>query len=119
VLDRRARDEYRARLADLRRVADDAERREDVELGSRAHAEIGRLEEALAAAYGLARGSAPRDARSSGERARKSVANRLRAAVARLGELDPDLGRHLTIALRTGTLCVYRPEHDPRLDVVP
>ncbi len=119
VLDRRARDEYRARLADLRRVADDAERRGDVELGSRTHAEIGRLEEALAAAYGLARGSTPRDPRSTGERARKSVANRLRAVVARLGELDPDLGRHLTIALRTGTLCVYRPEHDPRWDVVP
>ena len=119
ALDRNAREEYRARLGDLRRLADDAACRGDIELGARVRTEMGWLEDQLAAAYGLARGSAPRDARSAAERARKAVTNRLRAAIVRLGELEPELGRHLSIALRTGMLCVYRPEHDPRWDVVP
>lgn len=118
AFDGRARDAYRVRLADLRHAAADAEADGDVARASHLAAEIGRLEVALVAAYGVAPGSAPpRDPRSTGERARKSVANRLRAAVERLAAVDADLGRHLDIALRTGTLCVYRPEHDPRWTV--
>jgi hypothetical protein len=48
-----------------------------------------------------------------------SITNRVKTAIARLGELQPDLGRHLDAAVRTGTLCAYRPESDPGWTVVP
>jgi hypothetical protein len=35
---------------------------------------------------------------------------RVRAAIRRIGELHPELGRHLANAVRTGTWCSYRPE---------
>ena len=44
------------------------------------------------------------------ERARSAVTWRLRAAVKRIAEVHPELGRHLGNALRTGTWCSYRPE---------
>jgi hypothetical protein len=36
----------------------------------------------------------------------------VRAAIRRLAELHPELGRHLANAVRTGTWCSYRPEHE-------
>ena len=47
---------------------------------------------------------------SIAERARSAVTWRLRAAVKRIAEVHPELGRHLTNAIRTGTWCAYRPE---------
>jgi hypothetical protein len=34
----------------------------------------------------------------------------LRSAIGKLGELHPELGRHLENAVRTGTWCSYRPD---------
>jgi hypothetical protein len=44
------------------------------------------------------------------ERDRKAVTNRIRQAIARIGDLHPELGRHLRISVRTGGRCVYAPE---------
>jgi hypothetical protein len=35
---------------------------------------------------------------------------RIRAAVKKIAEVHPELGRHLRNAVRTGTWCAYRPE---------
>ena len=57
-----------------------------------------------ASAVGLARRG------SANERARAAVTYRIRAAIRRLTEVVPELGRHLDNAVRTGTWCSYRPE---------
>jgi hypothetical protein len=41
-----------------------------------------------------------------------SVTKAIRAAINHLGEQLPELGRHLTTTVRTGSRCVYLP--DPR-----
>lgn len=47
------------------------------------------------------------------ERARKSVGNRLRAAIARLLDYEPEIGRHFLRSLDLGSTCVYRPAEAP------
>jgi len=108
VLDARAREEYRARLVDLRAELEDAQAANDPERAARASADMDFLERELAAAFGL--GARARKAGDPGERARKAVAERIRAAVARVLEAHPALGRHLENSIRTGTFCSYQPE---------
>ncbi|NUR26097.1 MAG: hypothetical protein HOV83_09670, partial [Catenulispora sp.] len=48
------------------------------------------------------------------ERARSTVTARLRATLDRIARADPELGRHLAVSVRTGTLCVYEPESEQR-----
>ena len=50
------------------------------------------------------------------ERARTAVTYRVRAAIRKLDQLHPELGRHLANSVRTGTWCSYRPETDVTLD---
>src|SRR5438067_63107 len=75
VLDRRARADYRERLADLHRELDDAERRHDEGRVARARAELDFIAGELASAFGL--GGRGRQAGSPIERARKAVASRI------------------------------------------
>src|SRR5207302_1447133 len=76
VLDRRARADYRERLADLHRELDDAERCNDEGRVARARAELDFIAGELASAFGL--GGRGRRAGSPIERARKAVASRIR-----------------------------------------
>jgi hypothetical protein len=41
-----------------------------------------------------------------------AVTYRVRSAIRKVGDIHPELGRHLTNAVRTGTWCAYRPERD-------
>ena len=71
--------------------------------------------EQLSGAFGL--GGRARTAGSSAERARSAVTARIRAAIRKLADLHPELGRHLANAVRTGTWCSYQPETDVRWTV--
>ena len=62
----------------------------------------------LGAATGL--GGRRRSAASTRERARSTVGWRIRAALARIAEVHPELGEHLRAAVRTGARCSYRPD---------
>jgi hypothetical protein len=46
---------------------------------------------------------------SPAERARTAVTTRIRDAIRRIRQADPDLGEHLARSVRTGTFCVYDP----------
>lgn len=98
VVDAAAREAYTRRLRDL----------EGQELSEREAEEREWLLAQLTAAYGL--GGRARRSGSSVERARSAVTARVRDAVRRVAVHDPDLGRHLTHAVRTGTFCSYVPE---------
>ena len=106
-LDARALGEYRRRLTDLADALQDAEAHKDQLRASAVQEEIDRLEDELAGAVGL--GGRVRRAASAVERMRQSVTKRLRDAIRRAGEKDPELGDHLERSLRTGLFCSYDP----------
>jgi len=110
ILDARAKDAYRRRLAEIDDDIEQARAIGDAERAAQAEVERGFLIHELARAFGLAgRG---RRAASASERARVGVTRAVRKAMARIGEHDPQLGEHLSRTIRTGTYCAYFP--DPR-----
>ena len=113
VLDEPAKHAYRGRIAELEAEVEQSRRWNDPERAARAEAELDALTRELAGALGL--GGRDRRAASDSERARASVTKAVRGAVRRLEAQHPGLGRHLSVAVRTGTFCSYDP--DPRLPV--
>jgi hypothetical protein len=107
VLDEKAKAAYKARLAGLAGEIEDAE-----DAGSPGRAEALRSERdalirELAAAAGL--GRRDRKLGDEAERARKTVSARVRDALAKVGQVHPELADHLRRSLRMGTLCSYSP----------
>jgi pimeloyl-ACP methyl ester carboxylesterase len=113
VLDEPAKRAYRDRIAELEAEIEEARRWNDLERTARAEGELDALTRELARAIGL--GGRDRRAASDSERARVSVTKAVRSAVRRLEDQHPELGRHLTLAVHTGTFCRYDP--DPRAPV--
>ena len=113
MLDVRAKDAYRRRLAEIEEDIEEARTLGDIERERQADAERDFLVRELSRAVGL--GGRDRSAGSPSERARASVTRVVRSAMLRIGEHDPHLGEHLDRAIRTGTYCVYLP--DPRVPV--
>jgi tetratricopeptide (TPR) repeat protein len=111
VIDATARAAYRRRLRELEEEAEEADAAADAARSERIAVERDALVGQLSAAYGI--GGRVRRTGSPAERARTTVTARIRAAMRRIAAAHPELGRHLETALRTGTLCVYRPEQPP------
>jgi predicted ATPase len=111
-LDPEAKRQYEARVEELRAELEEAEAHHDPARAERARAELDAIADQLAAAFGL--GGRVRRQGDAAERARSSVTRRLRAAIRRLEELHPALGRHLRSAVKTGLYCVYEPERPLR-----
>lgn len=112
VLDRRARDAYRSRIADLDAEIDDAEGCGDTERAARARAERDILVDQLTMAYGL--GGRTRHSASTSERARSTVTRRVHDALRRIDRAHPELARHLRRSIKTGTFCMYEPDQGIR-----
>ncbi len=108
VLDERARNAYRRRLADLDDDIADAHDGADTEREARARHERDFLLAELGAAVGL--GGRSRRMGDEVERARKAVTMRIRNAIDRIQAEHPTLGRHLSLCVRTGRVCSYEPE---------
>src|SRR5262249_14332858 len=108
VLDARAASDYRKRLAEARRELEEATAAGDLGHATRARQGIETITEQITAAYGP--GGPPRTAGDPAERVRKAVTNQIRRALDRIHAAHPELGRHLSNALRTGFICAYRPE---------
>lgn len=107
ALDREARAQYRARLADLEDEISEADANNDPERASRAREEREFLLTELGAAVGL--GGRSRRTIDPAERARKAVTWRIRDAISHIEAAHADLGRHLRRSVRTGSFCVYDP----------
>ena len=112
VLDARAKEAYRRRLAEIEDDIDEARAMSDGERAAQADAERDFLVRELAGAFGL--GGRERRASSASERARVAVTRAVRQAMARIAEHHPRLGEHLDRTIRTGTYCAYVPDpHGP------
>jgi hypothetical protein len=100
TVDRRALLAYRRRIAEL-----DAGPQNAATTAERAASQA-----QVRSATGL--GGQARSTGSSAERARVAVRKAIVGALARIAELDPDLGRHLYERVSTGTSCRYDPDPD-------
>lgn len=108
ALDATAKAQYKRRLADLGVELELAEQLNDPGRANQARGEIEFIHAELAAAVGL--GGRSRKISSHAERARLAVTKTVKAALSHIRHADPELGRHLTLSIRTGYFCVYRPE---------
>jgi hypothetical protein len=97
----------RRRAGELREELAEARLFNDPERVAGARAQL----DALAAE--LARGGG--GAGAPGERARVNVTRALRAALRRIAEHEPELGRLLQRTISTGASCAYRPDPDAQL----
>jgi len=109
-LDRQAKAAYRDRLADLREQLAQAQAFADLARAAHLERETCALTAELARAVGL--GGRDRRASTAAERARVNATRTLKEAIARIARGDRDLGRHLTVSIRTGAFCSYAP-HRP------
>jgi class 3 adenylate cyclase len=107
LLDAHAKAAYKHRLDDLREEQEEAERFNDAGRVSRVHEEREFITHELAAAIGL--GGRDRVAASEAERARLAVTKRIKAALAKISDVNPALAQHLTAAITTGYFCCYAP----------
>jgi tetratricopeptide (TPR) repeat protein/KaiC/GvpD/RAD55 family RecA-like ATPase len=114
ILDAKAKAAYRERLNELREELEEAERFNDPERAARAKEEMDFLVRELSAAVGL--GGRDRKAASVAERARVNATRAIRAAMERIAEHSPALGKHLESSVKTGMFCSYKP--DPGAQVV-
>jgi hypothetical protein len=107
TLDSQAKGEYKARIDELRKDVEEAERFNDFYRAARSRSEIDAIAERLATAVGL--GGRDRPASSDAERARSAVTKRIREAVKRIARVLPPLGLHLAAGIKTGYFCSYNP----------
>ncbi len=109
VVDRRALDAYRQRLADLDEDLADAERDNDPVRREQVALQRQALIDELSRVTGT--GRRPRQfSNHPAERARKAVSARIRDAIRKLEPTLPELATHLEQAVVTGTYCRYRPD---------
>jgi predicted ATPase len=108
LLDSQAVLDLKARLSELEQELAEAERWADSERVYRSRAEFDAIASHLAADLGLSGKS--RRFGSPAERARVNVTKAIRSGIAKIAETSPDLGKHLTASVRTGTLCGYWPD---------
>lgn len=111
VLDASAKHSYRQRLRELREDLEEAQSFNDAGRAAKIEQEIAFLTRELAHAVGLF--GRDRRAGSQTERARLRVTNAIKSAIAKISRHHSQLGRYLSLAVRTGTFCSYAP--DPEL----
>ena len=111
LLDARAKEAYRRRLAEIDEDLAEARAADDARRAAQAGSERDFLRRELARAVGL--GGRERRAGSASERTRSAVTRALRQALSRIREQHVPLAEHLDRTIRTGAYCVYEP--DPRL----
>ena len=107
LLDRRAKREYRRRVAELDAAIERAAGASLESAVTSLRAERETLSTELRAAVGL--GGRDRRAGSDVERMRVAITRRIRAALDHVASLHPQLGAHLKASVRTGYACSYDP----------
>jgi hypothetical protein len=112
VLDADAKRAYRARMIELREELAEAEQWNDAARAERARDEIEALEAELSRSVGI--GGRERRVGKAAERARVNVQRRLSDALKRIADSNAELGKHLSLTLRTGTYCSYSPDRATR-----
>jgi hypothetical protein len=107
VLDRQARQSFRARIEDLEDQIEEAEANNDPERAARARDEVEFILDEID------RATTPSGSRrfpAEAERARLNVTRAIRSAISKVRAQDASLAHHLDHNIRTGTYCSYEPD---------
>jgi non-specific serine/threonine protein kinase len=110
LLDAQAKAAYKERLAELRDELHDAQAMNDIGRAERSQTEIELITQQVAGAVGL--GGRDRAVGSDVERARSTVTKGIKSAIAKIGAVNPNAGRHFARTIHTGYFCVYMPDPD-------
>jgi tetratricopeptide (TPR) repeat protein len=110
ALDSRAKEAYRARVADLRRELEEAHAYGDPARVIRLQEELDFVTHEIARSVGI--GGRDRMVGSAAERARLNVTRAIRTTLSRIAVHHGALGKHLGRTVRTGMFCSYAV--DPR-----
>lgn len=108
MLDAKAKADYKRRLKELQEELEEARRCNDLGRIEKGLREIEFLTHELHKAVGI--GGKDRKAASPDERARINVQRAIKAALERITEHHPVLGRYLASTINTGTYCSYAPD---------
>lgn len=113
LLDRKAKDAYHTRYIQIVDRLEDVQSRGDERAAAALRCEMDALACELSRAIGL--GGRDRRFPSPVERARIRVTVALMRAVRRIAEEDPLLADHFAARLRTGAMCMYKPDPTARV----
>jgi hypothetical protein len=106
IVDAKSMRAYRERAEVLRDVLEDAEERGDVDRAERTRSELDALATELS--RGSSIGGKLRRSESAVDRARSAVQRRIKDALDRIAELDPELGTWLRRVVHTGNHCSFQ-----------
>lgn len=110
LIDEKARGQYQRKILELQSDLEEAEQLSNFERAEKLQEEYDQLIEHLSQSLNLK--GRIRESGSTVEKARSAVTWRVRNAIARIEQYHPMLGAHLSNAVKTGTLCSYRPDRE-------
>ena len=110
LFDAKAKKQYEKKIAELQIDITEAEQRNDFSQLEKLQDEYDRLIEYLSQSLGL-KGKV-RETSNPVEKARSAVTWRIRSAIARIESYHPQLGAHLSNAIKTGSFCSYQPDRE-------
>jgi hypothetical protein len=110
LIDEKARQQYQKKIIELQNDLEEAEQYSDFARMEKLQEEYDRLIDHLSVSLNI-KGKA-RKTGGAVEKARAAVTWRIRNAIARIEQHHPMLGAHLSNAIKTGTLCSYKPDRE-------
>ncbi len=110
LFDAKAKKQYEKKLMELQADIREAEQRNDFSQLEKLQDEYDKLIEYLSQSLGI-RGKI-RESSNPVEKARSAVTWRIRSAIARIESYHPQLGAHLSNAIKTGSFCSYQPDRE-------
>jgi TolB-like protein/Tfp pilus assembly protein PilF len=110
LIDEKARKLYQKKIIELQNEIEEAEQYSDFAQLEKLQEEYDRLIDHLSVSLNI-KGKA-RKTGGAVEKARAAVTWRIRNAIARIEQHHPMLGAHLSNAIKTGTLCSYKPDRE-------
>ncbi len=108
TIDEKAKTSYQKKIKSLLADIEDAKEMNNSELVFKLEEDYESLVDHLSKSLGLA--GKPRKIGSSVEKARSAVTWRVRSAIKKIEAVHPQLGKHLSNSISTGTFCSYKPE---------
>lgn len=108
LIDEKARKQYQKKILDLQNELEEAEQLSNFEKAEKLQGEYDQLIEHLSQSLNLK--GRIREIGGTVEKARSAVTWRIRNAIARIEQTHPAMGAHLSNAIKTGTLCSYKPD---------
>ncbi len=108
VFDKKAKTEYQNRIKILQIELEEAENHNQIERISSLREEYDGILDHLSQSLGLA--GKTRKVGSTLEKARSAVTWRIRNSIKKIETNHPELAKHLSKSIKTGTFCVYSPE---------